>query len=75
MALTQILLLSILRAEAENPKPRIVYFWRKVNESLQVQGENTCCHVLTGATISRPLYNGLIVPVKGFVISDKAHEI
>ena len=41
MASAEVLLLSILRAEAENPKPLIVHDWRKVNESLQVQEENT----------------------------------
>ena len=39
-ASVQVLLLSILRAAVENPKPRIVHFWRKVNEGLQVQEEN-----------------------------------
>ena len=75
MASTEVLLLSIPRAEAENPKPRIVHFWRKVNEGLQVQDEKTWCHVLTGATISRPLHNGLIVPVERFVVSDRVREM
>ena len=30
----EVLLRSILRAEAENPKSRIVCFWRKVDEGL-----------------------------------------
>ena len=69
MASTEVLLLSILRAEAENPKPRIVHFWRKLNEGLQVQEENACCHFLTDATMSFPLHNGLMVPVERFVVS------
>ena len=75
MASTQVLLLSILRAEAENPKPRIVHFWRKVNEDLQAEAENTWCHLLTGAMMQRPLHNGLMAPVDGFVVSDKAREM
>ena len=75
MASTEVLLLLIPRAEAENPKPRIVHFCRKLNEGLQVQEENACCHVLTDATISCPLHNGLIVPVERFVVSDRVREM
>lgn len=75
MASTQVLLPSIPRAEAENPKPRIVHFWRKVKEGLQVEEENTWCHILIGAMMQRPLHNGLMAPVDGFVVSDKAREM
>ena len=61
-------------AEAEK-MPRIVHFWRKVNEDLQVQEEKTWCHILTGATMSRLLRNGLMVPVERFVVSDRVREM
>jgi len=48
---SQVLLLSIPRAEAENPKPRIVPFWRDLNEGLQVHKENTGYQILTGVTM------------------------
>ena len=75
MAITQVILLSIPRAEAKNLRPRIVHFWRKVNEGLQVQEVDTWCHVLTGATMSRPLHIRLVAPVKGFVVSNKVRKM
>ena len=66
MASTEVLVLSIPRAEAENPIPRIVHFWRKVNERLQVQEEKTWCRVLC---------NGLMVPVERFIVSDRVREM
>ena len=38
MASTQVLLLSIPRAETENPKPRIVHYWGKANEGVVASG-------------------------------------
>lgn len=40
MTLTQILFPSIPRIETENLESRIVYFWQKVNEDLQIEKEN-----------------------------------
>lgn len=75
MVSIEVLFLSIPRAEVENPKPRIVHFWRKVNEGLQVQEKNACCHVLTDATMSCFLHNGLMVSVERFVVSDRVREM
>ena len=75
MTSSQVLLLSNPRAEAENPKPRIVHFWRNVNEVLQGQEENVWFDVLTVVTMQRPLHNGLMTAVEAFAASNKLREM
>ena len=75
MASIDVLLPSIPRAKTENPEPRIVHFRRKVNEGLQFLEENTWCHVLMGAAVSRPLHTALTAPVEGFDVSNTVREM
>lgn len=68
MASGQVLFLLIPRAEAENPKPRSVGFWRDVKRGLHFQAEN-------GATMLRPFHSGLMAPIGTYVVSDQVLEV